>query len=117
MHVLINTLSANEQGCLLPNTVDIGNEEQIINSFMKYGKRNIKIIIYGKNSNDDTIYKKQTQLQSLGFYNIYIYLGGLFEWLMLQDIYGDDEFPTTQKENDFLKFKPRKIMDVRLIDY
>ena len=29
----------------------------------------------------------------------------MFEWLLLQDIYGDDEFPTTTKELDILKYK------------
>jgi len=39
--------------------------------------------------------------------NIYIYPGGIFEWLCLQDIYGDELFPTTKKELDILKYKPR----------
>ena len=50
--------------------------------------------------------KKYLKLMELGFTNIYIYAGGLFEWLCLQDIYGEDEFPTTIKELDVLKFKP-----------
>ena len=41
----------------------------------------------------------------------------MFEWLMLQDIYGDNEFPTTKKELDFLKYKPVKVMNVHLIGY
>ena len=31
-HVLINTLGANEQNCLLPNTMNALDEENIINS-------------------------------------------------------------------------------------
>ena len=116
-HVLINTLSSNDQHCLLPNTLDINKEEHLINTFMQHGKKEIKIIIYGRHNNDETVYKKLAQLKSLGFYNIYIYVGGLFEWLMLQDIFGDELFPTTQKEMDFLKYKPKKIMDIHLIDY
>ena len=49
--------------------------------------------------------KKYEQLIGLGFTNIYIYPGGLFEWLCLQDIYSKDEFPTTREELDILKFK------------
>lgn len=116
-HVLINTLSSNDQHCLLPNTLDINKEEHLINTFMQMGKKEIKIVIYGKHNNDEAVYKKLAQLKSLGFYNIYIYVGGLFEWLMLQDIYGDELFPTTQKEMDFLKYKPKKILDIHLIDY
>jgi len=37
--------------------------------------------------------------------NLYVYIGGLFEWLLLQDIYGDEEFPTTSKIIDILKYK------------
>ena len=78
--------------------------------------REINIIIYGKNSNDETIYKKYKQLQELGFTNIYVYPGGLFEWLLLQDIYGTEDFPTTTKELDILKFKPVKIISQYLIN-
>ena len=77
--------------------------------------KQIKIIIYGRNSNDENIYKKYNQLLKLGFLNVFIYLGGLFEWLMLQDIYGYDEFPTTIKQLDFLKYKPPPRLNISLI--
>ena len=44
-------------------------------------------------------------MQALGFTNIALYLGGLFEWLLLQDIFGFDNFPTTTKTIDILKYK------------
>jgi hypothetical protein len=116
-HVLINTLSHNEQNCLIINTININNEENMINNFMKRGLKDIKIIIYGKNSNDENLYNKYNQLNSLGFHNVYIYTGGLFEWLMLQDIYGEKEFPTTKKELDLLKYKPNKVLNIPLIEY
>jgi hypothetical protein len=116
-HLLINTLLESEQGCLIPNTISPKKEEELINKFLKNGKKNIKIIVYGKNCNDEEIYKKYNQLYSLGFYNTYIYTGGLFEWLMLQDIYGNAEFPTTSKELDLLKYKSSKILDIRLLEY
>lgn len=116
-HLLINTLSTTEQNCLIVNTININNEENIINTCIKRGAKDIKIVIYGKNSNDDKLYNKYTQLTSLGFYNVYIYTGGLFEWLMLQDIYGEKEFPTTKKELDILKYKPNKVLNVPLLEY
>ena len=116
-HLLINTLSPSEQSCLINNTINMNEEENIINGCIKRGLKDIKIIIYGKNSNDDKIYSKYSQLTSLGFYNVYIYTGGLFEWLMLQDIYGENEFPTTKKELDILKFKPNKVLNVPLLEY
>lgn len=116
-HILINTLSSSEQNCLITNTININNEENIINNCIKRGAKDIKIVIYGKNSNDEKIYNKYNQLTSLGFHNVFIYTGGLFEWLMLQDIYGDNDFPTTKKELDILKYKPNKVLNVPLLEY
>lgn len=116
-HLLINTLSETEQECLILNTMNIKNEENIINSCIKNGRKDIKIIIYGKNCNDEKIYNKYNQLSSLGFYNVYVYVGGLFEWLLLQDIYGENEFQTTKKELDILKYKPNKVLNVPLLEY
>jgi hypothetical protein len=116
-HLLINTLSDAEQECLIVNTMNIKNEENIINSCIKNGRKDIKIIIYGKNCNDDKTVNKYNQLTALGFYNVYIYVGGLFEWLMLQDIYGLNEFPTTKHELDILKYKPCKVLNVQLLEY
>jgi hypothetical protein len=101
---------------LIVNTININNEENIVNTCIKKGVKDIKIIIYGKNSNDEKLYNKYCQLTSLGFYNVYIYMGGLFEWLMLQDIYGEKEFQTTKKELDILKYKPNKILNVPLLE-
>jgi hypothetical protein len=116
-HLLINTLPASEQHCLILNTINIHNEENIINACIKRGSKDIKIVIYGKNSNDEKLYNKYNQLSSLGFYNVFIYTGGLFEWLMLQDIYGEKDFPTTKKELDILKYKPNKVLNVPLLEY
>lgn len=116
-HILINTLNLSEQDCLLPNTINASQEEVIINKLLKNGNKNIKIIIYGKNCNDENTYKKYSQLTSLGFYNVYIYTGGMFEWLLLQDIYNNTDFPTTKKELDVLKFKPNKVLNISLLEY
>jgi len=116
-HLLINTLSTTEQNCLIINTININSEESIINTCIKRGAKDIKIIVYGKNSNDEKLYNKYNQLTSLGFYNVYVYTGGLFEWLMLQDIYGEKEFPTTKKELDILKYKSNKVLNVPLLEY
>jgi len=116
IYLLINTLSETEQNCLIVGTVIAEQEEQLINKHLRSGK-NIQIIIYGRNCNDDKIYVKYQQLIKLGFTNVYVYCGGLFEWLMLQDIYGFEEFPTTIKQLDFLKYKPRQLLNVGLLSY
>jgi len=117
LYLLINTLPECEQDCLIPNTIPPAQEEQMINQFLQKRTKQVKIVIYGRNANDDKIYEKYNQLLKLGFNNIFLYPGGLFEWLVLQDIYGSGEFPTTAKQLDFLKYKPKKILNVALLQY
>lgn len=103
--LLINTLSESEQDCLIQGTICYRDEVQIINTALT-SKQPIKILVYGKNSNDTKVIEKYRQLCELGFVEVYIYYGGMFEWLCLQDIFGEDEFPTTKKELDILRYKP-----------
>ena len=110
-YILINTLPIDDQGCLITNTIAYSREESIINEFLnQYALRDKIIIVYGKHTNDDTVEKKYKQLVSLGFVEVFMYLGGMFEWMLLQDIYGRDEFPTTNKVLDILKYKPKRLM-------
>jgi len=106
-YVLINTLLDNKQHCLIPTTINYHEEEDVINSLLN-NNSDIEIIIYGMNNNDESVVKKYKQLISLGFQNIYIYLGGMFEWLLLQEVYGNDHFPTTNLELDIIKYRPCK---------
>ena len=117
--LFINTLPFSDQQCLISGTFPANQEESEINRILQMKSTEYKIIIYGKNSNDENLYKKFAQLHNLGFHEnqIFIYMGGLFEWLLLQDIYGEKEFPTTKKELDILKFKSRRILDVPLLEY
>ena len=105
--LLINTLPPGMQVCLIPGTLPIDEEEVSMNAMLSEPKgKDREIIVYGKNANDDTVHKKYQQLIGLGFKNVRVYLGGMFEWLLLQDIYGATSFPTTTMETDILKYKP-----------
>jgi hypothetical protein len=107
MRTMINTLPPGMQGCLIPGTMPIDEEEGAMNTMLSEPDgKNREIIVYGKNANDDTVYKKYQQLMGLGFRNVCVYPGGMFEWLLLQDIYGATSFPTTSNERDILKYKP-----------
>ena len=112
--LIINTLDPSEQNCLISKTTIISNEENIINTYLRKNKH-INIIIYGKNAHQTKLFKKYEQLLKLGFMNVYIYPGGLFEWLCLQDIYGSENFPTTSHELDILKFKAPSIFNDNLL--
>ena len=119
-YAIINTMDKTWQSCLIQNTIHIQEEEEMINGILnsKHSNSNsndITVIVYGTNSNDESIYSKYEQLVKLGIKNVFIYTGGMFEWLLLQDIYGRDLFPTTSRELDILKYKPRKILDILFI--
>jgi len=113
-YIIINTLLENKKPCIICGTLDMKNEEEILNTYLKSNK-SIKIIIYGMNSQDSSVNKKYEQLLSLGFYNVFIYNGGLFEWLLLQDIYGKELFLTTISERDILKYKGSQQFNLRLL--
>ncbi len=108
--LLINTLNTSRQDVLIKNTVPVNKEEELINQLIK-SNQNINIIVYDENANAPNLMKKYDQLISLGFVNVFIYPGGLFEWLLLQDIYGYDNFPTTSQERDILKFKGKSVFN------
>lgn len=104
-YFIINTLSVREQECLIFGTIPSDKEEQILNQWIENGELSkYRFIVYGKNASDETAKTKYDQLKSFGL-NGYIYAGGLFEWLLLQDIYGFSEFPTTSVCKDLLKYR------------
>lgn len=108
-YVLINTLSATDQDCLIQGSITSDAEEEYINRLLTstdgWKKRETIIIVYGRNNTDESALVKCQQLSVLGFTESYVYIGGLFEWLMLQDIYGAIEFPTTSKQLNLLRYK------------
>jgi hypothetical protein len=114
--LIINTLEAHQQSCLISGTLSIEMEIEVLNAHLKNNK-DVQIIIYGMNSSDNTCIKKYEQLIKLGFYNVYIYGGGLFEWLLLQDIYGTELFPTTATKVDILKYKGRRILNMKMLEH
>lgn len=107
--LLINTLPPTLQHCLIKTTLDIRFEERVVNSLIQK-KPNIMIIVYGKNSNDITILHKYEQLVKLGFTNVYIYTGGIFEWMLLHEIYGKDLFKITNYDIDILRYRPKSVL-------
>jgi hypothetical protein len=111
--LIINTLPPSLQHCLIKTTVDIRFEERVVNTFIQKNP-NIMIIVYGKNSNDITILHKYEQLVKLGFTNVHIYTGGIFEWMLLHEIYGKDLFKITRYEIDILRYRPKSVLLARM---
>ena len=116
-YIIINTLPENEQQCLIKHTITAQQEESTVNHHIENRITYCPIIIYGRNANDTAIFQKHEQFIKMGFTQVYLYPGGLFEWLTLQDIYGGQEFPTTNDELDLLKYKPQRVLHDHLIEY
>ena len=114
--ISINTLPMDRQRCLITGTIDANKEANTINHLIKTDLER-KIVIYGENACDEGLVNKYNQLLKLGFSNVHIYAGGMFEWLLLQDIYGDDFFPTTKKCSDILSFKGKPFTERLMIGY
>jgi 23S rRNA pseudoU1915 N3-methylase RlmH len=102
---LINTLTRDNQTCLIQTTLSVEQEEKEINQLLRQKDKDKMVIVYGKNYHDERLVKKVNQLANLGLKNVKVYYGGLFEWLCLQEIYGAELFPTTSQETDLLKYK------------
>ena len=103
---LINTLPANEQGCLIAGTLPHDQEEEVMNGLVDAGDTRTHFVVYGRNSTDTTVVTKAEQLLELGFApeRVLVYAGGMFEWVLLQDVYGTETFVTTTKVKDLLVF-------------
>lgn len=105
-NVLIHIMEESQK-LLIAGSLTAEMETQRVNEMLSNYEYDTKIVVYGRNSRDyEKLLEKQKQLKSLGFRNVYIYLGGIFEWLLLQDVYGVKEFPTTPGiKPDLLLFK------------
>ncbi len=97
--ILLNTLPIQEQNYLIKGTINAVSENEFINSLAKKD-RNKEIIIYGRDYHDMKVIEKYNKLKKIGFTNIYIYFGGLFEWSLLQEIYGMSNFQTDGNVTD-----------------
>jgi len=86
---------------IITGTVAVKEEEDAVTSAPK----DALIIVYGRNSCDTSVFRKYEQLRVLKYTNVAIYLGGAFEWCLLQDVYGAEAFPTAAA-CDLLKFAP-----------
>lgn len=102
---VISTMPKSKQSCLIRGTVSAAEEEDVVNSLLKQNV-GARIVVYGLNCTDGTPMLKKKQLLSLGFKDVRVYSGGLFEWLLLQEVFGNDAFPTDGSDLDIIKYGP-----------
>jgi hypothetical protein len=82
---------------LITGTLAPEREEAYVNELLEsldaVSLSEILVIVYGRNATDKSVVEKAKQIYSLGFTSVCVYLGGMFEWCLLQDVYGEKEFP------------------------
>lgn len=112
--VLINTLPLDQQDCLIAGTLSARREEAAINALLEAGRsKSVVIVVYGAHHSDPTVWTKLRHLQDIGFSRSVVYAGGLFEWMLLQNAHGNDEFPTRGKELNLLRHLPPRSAPLR----
>ena len=102
--ILLNTMPMNRQDCLIKGTMKANYEEDYMNQLLKTNK-NKEIILYGLHHTDVSVIKKYNQLKKLGFKNVHIYFGGMFEWLLLQEVFGTINFEIDGSLKDIIEYK------------
>ena len=102
--VLLNTMKTERQDCLIKGTVKAIFEEDYMNKLLKTNK-NKEIILYGLHHTDLSVIKKYNQLKKLGFKNVHIYFGGMYEWLLLQEVFGTINFEIDGSLKDIVEYK------------
>ena len=102
--VLLNTLPLERQDCLIKGTMKANYEVDYMNQLLKTNK-NKEIILYGIHHTDLSVIKKYNQLKKLGFKNVHIYFGGMFEWLLLQEVFGTINFEIDGSLKDIIEYK------------
>lgn len=102
--ILINTLPLTRQDCLIKGTLKAFIEVEYMNKLIKINK-NKEIIIYGIHHTDISVVQKYNQLKKLGFTNVHIYFGGMYEWLLLQDVFGSINFQTDGTIENIVDYK------------
>ena len=102
--VLLNTMPIDRQYCLIKGTIKANLEEEYMNKLLKTNK-NKEIILYGLHHTDLSVIKKYNQLKKLGFKNVHIYFGGMYEWLLLQEVFGTINFEVDGIIKDIVEYK------------
>ncbi len=91
---VVHIMDVSDETILIKGTLTAYQEVEKINLWISNGAFDNEIYIYGySNADFNKLLQRHKQLLGLGFHKVYIYFGGMFEWLLLRDVYGATEFP------------------------
>lgn len=90
---IIHIMDVADELILIKGTLKAHQEVDQINNWLSNNTFHNDIYIYGySNADFNKLLQRQKQLHGLGFKHVYIYFGGMFEWLLLRDVFGETEF-------------------------
>ncbi len=90
---IIHIMNVSDETILIKGTLPANKEVEQINNWILNNAFENEIYIYGySNADFNKLLQRQKQLLGLGFKHVYIYFGGMFEWLLLRDVFGETEF-------------------------
>ena len=107
--VLLNTMERANQACLIRGTVHADDEETTMNAMLTSTDPSVTdrlVVVYGRHYLDPKPMEKARALRVMGLSRLLVYRGGLFEWLLLQEVFGHDQFPTQGACTDLLLYRP-----------
>ena len=101
--LVISVLAETDQQVLISGTVPCVDEVAEVEKAIHEKK---EIIVYGTNNHDERVLTKYNQLKKLGGLPK-VYVGGLFEWILLQEFYGKERFALTTYDFDLYQYRPK----------
>lgn len=107
--VLLNTMARGDQACLIRGTLHADDEESAMNAMLTSTDPLVTdrwVVVYGRHTLDPKPMEKARTLRLMGLSRLLVYRGGLFEWLLLQEVFGQDQFPTQGACPDLLAYRP-----------
>ncbi len=115
-YCLINTLPEHRQDCVIAHTLPCAEEEATLNRWLSRWEVHRPIVIYGQHAGDATIYRKYNQCVAVGFEQVFVYLGGMMEWMLLRSVSEQSahEYRIRGETVSFLRFSPSRKFRMRL---
>jgi len=113
--LILSTMITQRGSPFILGTLSKQLEEVTLSAMLRTKRFNIPILVYGHNSFDKTVETMCNILLNRGFTHVFVYIGGMFEWLLLNKLYGNNacpikctccNTPTCWAKPDPLKFSP-----------
>jgi len=101
--LLFNGLKKQYHSCIIPRTIPYSDMKKVIKNMKEENIAVVYCANYSCNASHKFAEKKLSHLET-----VYIYRGGVFEWLLLQKKYGKKKYPTSGDCNiEYMKHREK----------